>query len=139
MSDKKLNLKVITPSKILIDEEVEAVYTTAVDGEFGVLPDHISMMTSLGVGVTKFIKNGKPNYAATIGGIFQVENNNVTILTDSAELGEEIDLTRAKAAKERAEARLGIASKEIDQDRAQIAISRALARIKTASMSGGKK
>lgn len=138
MSDKKLKLKVITPSKILIDEEVEAVFSTSVDGEFGVLPDHIPMMTSLGFGVTKFIQNSKPKYVSTIGGIFQIENNNVTILTDSAELGEEIDLARAKASKERAEARLGTGQKDIDNDRTQIALSRAIARIKTASISGKK-
>jgi F-type H+-transporting ATPase subunit epsilon len=138
MSDKKLNLKIITPSKILIDEEVEAVFSTSVDGEFGIMPDHIPLMTSLGFGVTKFIQNNQPKYAVTLGGIFQVENNNVTILTDCAELGEEIDLPRAKAAKERAEARLGTGFKDVDNDRAQIALSRAVTRIKTASMSGKK-
>jgi F-type H+-transporting ATPase subunit epsilon len=138
MSDKKLNLKIITPSKILVEEEVEAVFSTTIDGEIGILPDHIPLMTSLGFGVTKFIKNAQPTYAVTLGGIFQVENNNVTILTDCAELGEEIDLQRAKSAKERAEARLGTGMKDVDNDRAQISLSRAVARIKTASMSGKK-
>lgn len=133
MSSNKLNLKIISPEKILIDEQVDAVYSLAVDGEFGILPGHIPYMTALDIGVSKYVQGDKTEYISTIGGILQVENNNVSILSDAAELGEEIDLTRAKAAKERAEARLGTATKDIDVDRAQAALARAAVRIKAAS------
>jgi F-type H+-transporting ATPase subunit epsilon len=135
MSNGNLNLKIITPSKVLVDEQVDAVYSVASDGEFGVLSGHISLMSALDIGVTKYVQGEKHEYIATIGGILKVKDNTVTIITDSAEKGEEIDLARANAAKERAEARLGTGVKDIDTNRAQIALARAAARIKAASHS----
>jgi len=130
---KKLNLKIITPQKILLEEEVDAVYSQSVEGEFGILPDHISYMTPLDIGVTEYIKDGQKEFISTIGGILQVKDNTVTILSDMAEFGEQIDLTRAKAAKERAETRLRTGITDVDADRAQIALARAIARIHAAS------
>lgn len=130
---KTLKLKIITPQKILLEEEVDAVYSTSTDGQFGVLPDHIPYMTPLAVGVTEYTKGGQKEFISTIGGIFQVKDNIVTILSDMAELGEQIDLTRAKAAKERAETRLRTGAKDVDTDRAQMALARAIARIHAAS------
>jgi len=133
MSDKKLHLKIITQEKILVEEEVDAVYSRAIDGDFGVLPDHIPYMTALDINTTKYIKGNLIEYVSTMGGIFQVSNNNVTILSDTAELGQEIDIPRARAAKERAEARLRTGVKDIDTERAQAALHRAIARIQAAS------
>lgn len=130
---KKLHLKIITPQKTLLEEDVDAVYSHSTDGEFGILPNHIPYMTALGIGVTEYIKENKKEYISTIGGILQVKDNEVMILSDNAELGEQIDLTRAKASRERAEARLRTGTKDTDTDRAQIALSRAIARINAAS------
>lgn len=130
----KLKLKVITPEKVLFEQDgVDAVYSTAIDGEFGVMPGHIPYMTPLAIGVSKFVKGSEFKYISTLGGIFQIKDNEVLILTDEAEFGEDIDVPRAKAAKERAEARLGKAKEDIDVRRAEIALSRAIARIKAAS------
>lgn len=133
MANKKINLKIITPEKILVEEEVDAVYSRAVDGEFAVLPYHISFMTALDVGVTKFVKNNSPEYASTIGGVFQVVKDNVIILSNAAELGSKIDIPRARAAMERAEARLRSAERDVDTMRAESALHRAIARIQAAS------
>jgi F-type H+-transporting ATPase subunit epsilon len=130
---KTLNLKIITPQKVLLEEEVEAVYSKSVDGEFGILPGHVSYMTPLSIGVTEYIQGDKKEFISTMGGILQVKDNTVTILSDMAELGEQIDVTRAKAAQERAEARLRTAAKDVDTDRAQAALARAIARIRAAS------
>jgi F-type H+-transporting ATPase subunit epsilon len=130
---KKLKLKIITPEKILLEEEVDAVYSHSVDGEFGILPDHISYMTPLGVGVTEYIRNSQKEFISTIGGILQVKDNMVTILSDIAELGETIDISRAKAARERAETRLSTGVRDTDTDRAQAALARAIARLNAAS------
>jgi len=130
---KKLNLKIITPQKILLDEEVDSVYSTSSDGEFGVLPGHISYMTPLAIGVTEYTKDNKTEFISTMGGILQVKDNIVTILSDLAELGEQIDVTRANAAKERAETRLRTGVTDVDADRARAALSRAVARIHAAS------
>jgi F-type H+-transporting ATPase subunit epsilon len=137
-SNKKLNLKIITPDKILVDEQADIVSSVSVDGEFAVLPDHVPYMTALNIGVTKYKNDSKEEYVSTIGGIFQIDDNNVTILTEAAELGEEIDIPRAKAAQDRAEARLRQAVVETDVDRAQTALARALVRLKAASKVSGK-
>ena len=68
----------------------------------------------------------------TMGGIFQFKDNDAIILTDNAESGSDIDVARAKAAKERAEARLADKSAEIDAKRAEAALARAKARLKVA-------
>lgn len=134
----KLKLKVITPEKILIEEDnVDAIYSTATDGEFGVMAGHIPFMAPLAVGISKYIKDEEAKYISTIGGIFQVKDDEVLILTDCAEHSEDIDLARARSAKERAEARLGIGKRDIDTRRAQIALARATARIKAASKTHG--
>jgi len=129
----KLKLKVITPEKVLFEEDgIDAVYSAAVDGEFGVMPGHIPYMAPLAIGVSKFVKGDEAKYISTIGGIFQVKDNEVLILTDEAEFGENIDVPRAKAAKERAEVRLGTGKHDLDTRRAEIALARAVARIKAA-------
>ncbi len=132
MSDKKINLKIITHEKEVYNEDVDAVYSKGVDGEFGILPDHIPFMSALDIGVTRVEKNGSMEFITTMGGIFQFKDNNALILTDTAEKGSDIDVTRAKAAKERAEARVGSQDVEIDTARAQIALAKALARLKAA-------
>ena len=129
----KLKLKVITPAKVLFEEDgIDAVYSTAVDGDFGIMPGHIPYMAPLAIGVSKFVKGDEARYISTMGGIFQVKDNEVLILTDEAEFGEDIDVPRARASKERAEARLGNGQKDMDTRRAQIAIARASARLKAA-------
>ena len=129
---KKINLKIITHEKEELNEDVDAVYSKGVDGEFGILPDHQPFMSALDIGVTKVEKNGEHELFATMGGIFQFKDNHAIILTDMAERGSDIDVTRAKAAKERAEARLGSHEVEVDTARAQIALAKAMARLKAA-------
>lgn len=130
-----LKLKVITPEKVLVETEVDAFYSTAVDGEFGVMPGHIPYMTPLAIGVSKFVKNEKPTYISTIGGLFQIKDDEIIVMTDSAEFGHTIDEQRAKEAKERAQARLGSHQTETDIRRAELAIARAMARLKAAQQS----
>ncbi len=129
---KKINLKIITHEEELFNEEVDGIYSKSVEGEFGILPDHQPFMSALDIGVTRAEKDGKMEYFTTMGGIFQFKNNEALILTDLAERGSDIDVTRAKSAKERAEARLGSHEAEIDNARAQIALAKAMARLKAA-------
>lgn len=129
---KKINLKIITHEKEVYNDEVDAVYSRGVDGEFGILPDHQPFMSALDIGVTKIEKNGCYEFITTMGGIFQFKDNQAIILTDLAECGSDIDVTRAKAAKERAEARLGSHDVEVDTARAQIALAKAIARLQAA-------
>ncbi len=127
-----MHLKIITHDKIIFDEDVTEIYTRGVDGEFGILKDHVPVMTVLDVGVTKAVQSGEVKSFTTMGGIFQFKDNNALILTDLAETGNEIDVTRAKAALERAQARLSERNATIDAKRAEAALARAKARLKVA-------
>ena len=124
-----MKLKIITHEKIVFDSEVDELVVTTTSGQIGVLKDHIPITTSLEIGVTKAKIGDNFKYFATMGGVFQFKDNNAVILTDICEDSCDIDVTRAKAAKERAEARLAEASAEIDAQRAQAALARALARL----------
>lgn len=127
-----MHLKIITHDRIVFDEDVNEIYTKGIDGEFGILKGHVPVISALDIGVTKIVQSDVCKFFTTMGGIFQFKNDEATILTDTAEDGSDIDITRAKAAKERAEARLAEKSANIDIKRAEAALSRALARLKIA-------
>ncbi len=127
-----MKLKIITHERIVFEGEVDELVIHTKGGMMGILKDHIPVTTALEIGVTKARIGEKYKYFATMGGIFQFKDNAATILTDVCEDGCEIDVTRAKSAKERAEARLADATAKIDADRAQAALARSLARLKAA-------
>ncbi|MCQ2978561.1 MAG: F0F1 ATP synthase subunit epsilon [Clostridia bacterium] len=129
MSDKKIKLNIVTPSRNFYDGEANMVIVKTVDGEVGIMPDHIPLVSILDVGMVD-IKEGNEIKSATVNmGFIQVVNNEVSIFTDSAEWPEEIDIDRAKSAKERAEQRLKEKAADLDQKRAELALKRALNRI----------
>lgn len=132
MTDKKIHFKVITHEKIVYEDDVDAVYTKGVDGDFGVLIDHVPFMSALDIGVTKIQKDNNEEFFSTIGGIFQFKNNEAVILTEAAERGKDIDIPRAQSAKERAEARLGTTDTSNDIKRANLALAKAMARLRAA-------
>lgn len=127
-----MNLKIITHERIVFDGEVDELVIHTTSGLVGILKDHIPLTTSLEIGVTKAKIGEKYKYFATMGGVFQFKDNNATILTDVCEDSCNIDVTRANAAKERAEARLADSSAQYDAQRAQAALARALARLQAA-------
>ena len=131
MSDK-IHLKVITHEKIVFEDDIDELYVRSLDGGLGILKNHIPLLCALEVGVTKVVKYKVPQCIATMGGVLQFSNNMATILTDIAELDCDIDVTRARHAKERAEARLKAHEDTLDIVRAQIALSKAIARISAA-------
>ena len=131
-----MHLKIITHDKIVFDEDVDEIYTRGVDGEFGILKGHVPVMSALDVGVTRAVQSNKTHMFTTMGGIFQFKDDNALILTDIAENGNDIDVTRAKSAKERAEARLADKHAEVDAHRAEAALARAKARLKVALNNG---
>jgi len=130
-----MHLKIITHEKLVFDGDVDEIYTKGTDGEFGILPNHIPIMSALEVGVTKIMQNGNPQYFTTMGGVFQFKDNEAVILTPIAESGKDIDVVRAKEAMERAKARLSEKDAAIDAKRAEAALARAMARLK-ATMNG---
>ena len=127
-----MHLKIITHERIVFDGEVDELVIHTTSGLIGILKDHIPITTSLEIGVTKAKIGDKFKYFATMGGVFQFRDNNAVILTDVCEDSSDIDVTRANAAKERAEARLAEYDAELDTQRAQAALARALARLQAA-------
>ena len=125
-----MRLKIITHEKVVFDEDVDEIYTKTIDGEIGILKNHIPIMTALDIGVTKTIKGDKVDYFTTMGGVLQFKDNEALILTTTAEHSNDINVTRAKEALERAKARLSESKAEIDSKRAEAAVARAMARLK---------
>ena len=134
--EKSLRLEIVTPDKLVLNENVDYVGAPGYNGEFGVLPNHIAFLSALQIGNLYYNKGGKAHYVFLSGGFADVSNNKITILAESAEKAEEIDLERARKAKERAEARLAQQKEKIDYARAQAALSRAMARLKANEHAG---
>lgn len=131
---ERLYLEIITTERVMVGQDVDMIEAPGTVGEFGVLPGHAAFLTTLVEGEVRFMEGGKTRYIATSGGFTEVLDNKVTLLLDTAEFKEEIDLGRARRAKERAESAL----KALDQDHKdfllqQAALQRAIVRISTAS------
>lgn len=132
MAEKTIHFKLITPERIVFEDDVDAIYAMGEKGSFGILPNHIPFMSSLAIDTARVVKNGEEIIFSVIGGAFQFKNNEAIILTEVAEKGSDIDKARAELAKERAEAKLGSAETERDIKHANLAIAKAMARLKAA-------
>ncbi len=128
-NSNKIKLKVITHEKLVFERDVDELYVQSTDGRLGILPNHIPVVCALDIGVTKVIVDKEPIHITTMAGVLQFSQNEATILTDIAELGDDIDLARANAAKERAQARINAKDEKDDILRAQFALAKAIARI----------
>ena len=127
-----MKLKIITHERIVYEGEVEELVIQTTSGQMGILKDRLPITTVLDIGVTKAKVGDSYKFFATMGGVFQFKDNNATILTDVCEDGCDIDITRANAAKNRAEARLADNNEKINAQRAQAALARSLATLKAA-------
>lgn len=101
-----IRLRVVTPSRMLIDEEVDEVTAPGALGEFGVLPNHISFLTLLEPGEMSYKQGLNRYYLAVSGGYAEVLDNVMTILATAAEFPEEIDADLARSARLEAEKRI---------------------------------
>ena len=109
-----MQLKIITHERIVFEGEADEIVIQTKSGQLGILKDHVPLTTGLEIGVTKIKTGERIRYFATMGGVFQFKDNVATILTDVCEDGQDIDVTRANAAKNRAEARLADINAKID-------------------------
>jgi F-type H+-transporting ATPase subunit epsilon len=128
---EKLFLEVVTPQKAIVSEEAEIVIAPGSEGEFGALKGHTTFLTSLNVGTLRYKDaSGKDRYLFVNGGFSEVLPDKVTILAESAERRMDIDVERARKAKERAEKRLAAKAADTDLVRAEAALRRAVHRLK---------
>ncbi|SHP71189.1 ATP synthase F0F1 subunit epsilon [Mycobacteroides abscessus subsp. abscessus] len=127
---KTIKVSVVTPDGPVYESDVEMVSTKAQSGELGILPGHIPMVAPLQIGSVRLKNGGKTEYVAVSGGLLEVRPDQVSILAQSAEVSDSIDVERALRAKERAEERLREQQRSnVDFKRAEMALQRAINRI----------
>jgi len=137
MADR-LKLEVATPTRLVVSGEADEVVVPGSEGSFGVLPGHAPLLSLVGTGEVMYRSGRDEHYLAVSGGFAEVGPTHVTILAESAERPEEIDVARARVAGERAEQRLrAAATEETDVDRALASFARARARLQTAGRRPG--
>ena len=136
MLPESIELVIVTPERQLLRETVVGVTLPGGDGCLGILPGHAPLITELGIGELTYRAKGagEPGHLAIISGFAEVLGDRVTVLAETAERPEEIDVARAEEAKKRAEQRLTTAASdpEVDWARAAVALQRSLIRIQVA-------
>ena len=126
-----LTLEIITPSRIQFKGEIQSITIPGTDGSFQVLKNHAPLMSTFEIGEVKVaLPDGKETIYATGGGTVEVLDNHVLVLADSLEEIKEIDIERARSAKERAEGRLTQKTDTTDVERAENALKRAINRLR---------
>ena len=126
------NLQIVTPDKLFYNEDVVRVVVKATDGDVGILKSHIDYVASLEFGFIKKKKDEVFKGATIAGGFIQVDKEKTTILTEAAEWPVEIDVERAKKAKELAESIINRKLSDREMDMAEVRLKKALNRIRTA-------
>jgi F-type H+-transporting ATPase subunit epsilon len=129
-----IRLQVVTPQKLVVDEDAKIVMAPGSQGEFGILIGHTPFLTTLKNGVVRYDDpQGQEHYVFVSGGFAEALPDRVTVLADSAEKQGDIDESRAQAAMERARKRLDgevlVSGETIDEARARAALERAVHRL----------
>ena len=128
-----LQLEIVTPERQAYSDTVDAVYCPGTEGEFGVLPHHAPLLSTLGVGELRIQKGGEEEFFAISGGFVQVRPDKVVVMAELADLASEIDLEAAQEARHEAERALASGFEEpADLAQARAAMERALLRIRVA-------
>jgi len=131
MFDKPFRLQIITPTRVVYQDDALSVSAPGALGGFQVLYNHAPLLSALEIGEIKVKKtDGGELHFATAGGFLEVKQNEVVVLADSAELASDVDSVRAERARERAESRLHSKDPAVDPERARLAMLRALNRLR---------
>lgn len=127
--------EVVAPDRVVLSREVNMITLRGGDGEIGILPRHMALATTVKPGLVKVKLPEGEDFIAVSGGFLQVLPDRVTLLADTAELPSEIDVDRARLAKERAEQRLQQHGDAADMARAERALQRAAIRLEAVELS----
>jgi F-type H+-transporting ATPase subunit epsilon len=128
-----IRLDIVTQERLVFSEDVDMVIAPGIEGEMGILPHHAPLLTSLNFGELRVKRGGVEELFAIGGGFMEVLPDKVTVLASSAEHAEEIDLSRAEAARERAQALLSQGLPDPGEAaRIDAALRRSLVRLKVA-------
>ena len=128
-----LTVSVVTPDGQVLENDYQMLSCKAEGGELGILPGHIPLVAPLTINAVRLKSedNGE-DLVAVNGGFLEVRPDKVTILAQSAEVANDIDVERAERAKERAAQLLESNNPEVDVERAKLALSRAMNRLSVA-------
>src|SRR5262249_44527860 len=120
-----LKLEIVTPTATVYSEDVELVTLPGTEGQMGIFPQHVRLITQLAPGEVIVHKNGQDEFLAVGEGVVEITNERVSIVTDMAVAAENIDEARAEDARQRAAARLGekLSSQEVASVNAALARS----------------
>lgn len=133
-----IDLQIVTPDRLIVQEQVDEVEIPGSEGYFGVLPGHTPLLASLAVGELWYRKGQEKSYLSLAFGFAEVLPDRVTILARLAERAEDIDVDRADEARRRAEQRLSQSASDFDYERARVALTKSLMRLQvSARLPGG--
>jgi F-type H+-transporting ATPase subunit epsilon len=127
----KIKLDIVSPERLLLSEEVEEVTIPGSEGYLGILPGHLPLLTTIGIGILSYHRSGQKFVLAVSGGFAEVLPDRVIVMAETVERPDEIDISRAKAAKDRAEKSL-LGKDQVDVEQMMAAIMRATSRIQVA-------
>jgi F-type H+-transporting ATPase subunit epsilon len=133
INSNRLQLHIVSAERSLVSEEVDEVVVPGAEGYFGVLPGHAPLLAALGVGELSYRRGAETTYLLIALGFAEVQSDRVTILAEIAERPEDVDVTRAQAARQRAEQRMQKSTVDMDAERARIALLKSLIRLQVAS------
>ncbi|PIC67938.1 F0F1 ATP synthase subunit epsilon [Sporosarcina sp. P21c] len=125
----KIKVNIVTPDGPVVEMDANMVIAVTEAGEIGVLPGHIAMVAPLQIGALRLKTDGKTETVAVHGGFIEVRPEVVTVLAQSAELAESIDIARAKKAAEKAEQDLQKKTDALSQNLAELDLKRAINRM----------
>jgi len=130
----KLILEIVTPDKALLSEQVDEVVVPGSQGDFGVLPGHTPLLSSLRVGELWYRTGQEKHHLSVALGFVEVLPDRVTVLAQIGERARDIDVARAERAKQRAERRLAgqLSQEEYDVERARISLLKSITRLQVA-------
>jgi len=134
-----LRLEIVTAEGTVFADDVNEVVAWGIEGQLGILPHHVPLMTMLQPGDLLIKKDNEEHYLAISGGFLEVRPDKVIILADACERAEEIDIERAEAARRRADEILKTRPPDVDTAAAEAALRRSLARIKATEKRRRKK
>ncbi len=133
---EELLLEIVTPEKLAFSGTIDEVTCPGSEGEFGVLRGHASLLSAIKFGELSYVKDGKRTSYAVTTGYAEVTGSKVTVLVETAERADQIDVDRAKRAKDAAEQKMAKYAKEDPEfEKAKIALERAETRLKIAGHS----
>ena len=130
---KAFHIEIVTPDGLAYSGEIESVLVRTTDGDVEILAGHTDLLASVATGRARIVVGGKTRFAAVSGGFLSVHSGEVKLCAITFEFADEIDISRANAAKQKSEEALKAAKEEQEVEVAKAKLMRAISRISVAT------